>query len=86
MEITFPSGVTQTARCNPAKPRLRSLSLDLETTADASLIFAAALVGCGVEEVHLVASGPETGAITHPEEPALLFALLERIHALDPHV
>ena len=38
-----------------ARVRLRTLSLDLETTPDASRIFAAALVGCGVEEVHLVA-------------------------------
>ncbi|HEY8121484.1 MAG TPA: DNA polymerase II [Myxococcota bacterium] len=65
---------------------LRSLSLDLETTADASRIFAAAIAGCGVEEVHLVAARAVAGAIVHPEEPALLAALVARIRALDPDV
>ena len=65
---------------------LRALSLDLETTADASRIFAAAIVGCGIEEVHLVAGREVRGAIVHPEEPALLAALVARIRALDPDV
>ncbi len=65
---------------------LRTLSLDLETTPDASKIFAAAIVGCGVEEVHLVAPRAVAGAIVHPEEPALLAALVQRIRALDPDV
>jgi DNA polymerase-2 len=68
----------------PADVALRSLSLDLETTPDASRIFAAALAGCGVEEVHVVARRAVTGAIAHPEEPALLQALVARIRALDP--
>jgi len=68
----------------PADVALRTLSLDLETTPDASRILSAALVGCGVEEVHLVARRAVAGAVSHPEEPALLVALLERIHALDP--
>jgi DNA polymerase-2 len=66
--------------------RLRTLSLDLETTPDASRIFSAALAGCGVEEVHLVAPRSVAGAIVHPEEPALLSALAARIRALDPDV
>ncbi len=65
---------------------LRTLSLDLETTPDASRIFAAAIAGCGVEEVHVVAQGAVAGAIVHPEEPALLAALVARIRALDPDV
>ncbi len=65
---------------------LRTLSLDLETTFDASTIFAAALVGCGVEEVHIVAARAVAGAIVHPEEPALLAALVARMRALDPDV
>jgi len=71
-----------------AAPRvaLRTLSLDLETTPDASRIFAAAIAGCGVEEVHLVAERSVAGAIVHPEEPALLSALVARIRALDPDV
>ncbi len=65
---------------------LRTLSLDLETTADASRIFSAAIVGCGVEEVHLVAQRSVAGAIVHPEEAALLGALVARFRALDPDV
>ena len=68
----------------PADVALRTLSLDLETTPDASRIFSAALAGAGVEEVHLVAQRAVSGAIVHPEEPALLQALVARIRALDP--
>jgi DNA polymerase II len=63
---------------------LRTLSLDLETTPDASCILSAAIAGPGVEEVHVVAQRSVAGAIAHPEEPALLQALLARIRALDP--
>jgi DNA polymerase-2 len=65
---------------------LRTLSLDLETTPDASRIFAAAIAGCGVEEVHLVAQRAVAGAIVHPAEPGLLAALVARIRALDPDI
>src|SRR5512145_1366349 len=68
----------------PADVALRTLSLDLETTPDASRILSAALAGPGVEEVHVVARRPVAGAIVHPEEPALLSALLARIRSLDP--
>ena len=70
----------------PARVQLRTLSIDLETTLDAKLVFSAALVCGGVEEVHLVTDRPVAGAIVHPEEPALLFAVMERIRALDPDV
>jgi DNA polymerase-2 len=68
----------------PADVALRTLSLDLETTPDASRILSAALAGAGVEEVHLVAKRSVAGAIVHPEEPALLQAVVARIRALDP--
>ena len=71
---------------SPARVALRTLSLDLETTPDASRIFAAAIVGCGVEEVHLVAQRTVAGAIVHAAEPALLSALVARLKALDPDV
>ncbi len=71
-------------RGEPADVALHTLSLDLETTPDASRILSAALVAPGVEEVHLVARRPVRGAIVHPEEPALLSALVARIRALDP--
>ncbi len=66
--------------------RLRTLSLDLETTPDASRILAAAIVGCGVEEVHLLAARAVPDAIVHPEEAGLVAALVARIRALDPDV
>jgi DNA polymerase-2 len=69
-----------------AEVALRTLSIDLETTLDARLIFSAAFVCNGVEEVHLVCDRSVAGAIVHPEEPALLFAVMERIRALDPDV
>jgi DNA polymerase-2 len=69
-----------------ARPALRFLSLDLETTPDASRVLAAALVGAGADEAHVLAAGPVAGAIAYPDEPALLRALLARIAALDPDV
>ncbi|MEN8160963.1 MAG: DNA polymerase II, partial [Myxococcota bacterium] len=42
------------------------------------------LAGVGVEEVHVVARRAVRGAVVHPEEPALLSALVARIRALDP--
>jgi DNA polymerase-2 len=68
----------------PADVALRPLSLDLETTPDASRVISAALFGAGFEEVHLVGQRPVVGAVVHPEEPALLHALVARIRALDP--
>jgi DNA polymerase-2 len=66
---------------------IHTLSLDFETTPDASRILSAALVtSSGVEEVHLVAPGAVRGAITHPEEPALIQALMARFRELDPDV
>ena len=64
--------------------RLSHLSLDLETTPDASAIYSAALAGCGVEEVHIVSDEAVRGAIAHANERDLLVALAERIRTLDP--
>jgi DNA polymerase II len=68
----------------PADVALRALSLDIETTPDAGLVLAIALAGAGVEEVHVLAQRAVRGAVSHPEEPALLQAVLGRIRALDP--
>ena len=68
------------------RPELRVLSLDLETTPDASRIHAAALVGAGADEVHLVARRPVAGAHGHADERALLLAVAGRVRALDPDV
>jgi DNA polymerase-2 len=68
------------------RPELRYLSLDIETTPDASRVFAVALCGCGVEEVHLISDAPVAGAVVHEREAVLLAVLEERILALDPDV
>ena len=63
---------------------LTYLSLDLETTPDASAIFSAALAGCGIEEVLLVSSEEVSGAQTYRDEKDLLVALAARIREVDP--
>ena len=68
------------------RPELRILSIDIETPADAGAIWSAALVGCGVEEVHLVAKTRVGGAVVHPHEKGLVAALVDRVRALDPDV
>lgn len=70
--------------CGESRARLSVLSIDLETTPDASAIYSVALVGCAVEEVHLVSARPVAGAISHPDERALLVCMAARIRDLDP--
>jgi len=67
-------------------PALRTLSLDLETSRDASRIFSAALVGCGVEEVHLVSKQRVEGAHDHADERLFLAGVMARIRELDPDI
>ncbi len=67
-------------------PALRVVSFDLETTPDASAIFAAALVGDGVDEVHLVSHATLPGVACHRDEAGLVRALVARLRALDPDV
>jgi DNA polymerase-2 len=75
-------------RFRPAQVRapLTMLSIDIETPFDASSVWSIALVGCGVEEVHLVTDRDVQGAISHPDEDALLRNLVERIQVLDPDI
>jgi DNA polymerase-2 len=68
------------------RPELAVLSLDLETTPDASHILSAALFGVGADEVHVVSARPIDGAVTHPDEAALLRAFAARVRELDPDV
>jgi DNA polymerase-2 len=63
---------------------LRALSLDLETTPDASEIFCAALAGEGVDEVHLVSRARVAGACCYASEAELLKGVAERVRSLDP--
>ena len=67
-------------------PRLRVLSLDIETAPDAGAVYSVAFVGPEVDEVHLVRAEPVPGACAHADEAALLRAVLERLRALDPDV
>ncbi len=69
-------------------PRLRWLSLDLETAPDASRIYSAALVLDELEEVLLVHPHDPglAGVRVLEDERGLLEALLGRIAALDPDV
>jgi DNA polymerase-2 len=74
-----------------ARPSLVRLSIDLETTADASRILSAALVagnghGLAVEEVHVVSRDriDHPCAHIHGDEARLLITLASRIRELDP--
>ncbi len=71
-------------RPEEVRPALRALSVDLETSPDASRIHAAALVGAGADEVHLVSRRPVEGAVAHPDEAALLAGVAERVRRIDP--
>jgi DNA polymerase-2 len=68
-------------------PRLRFVSLDLETSPDASRLFSAALVSEGFEEVLFVGTRElPAPARALPDERALLEALAQRIAELDTDV
>jgi len=73
-------------RASDCRPRLTVVSIDLETTRDASAIHAIALVGDGADEVHLVADRPVSGALVHPDERALLQTATRRLRELDPDI
>jgi DNA polymerase-2 len=73
-------------RPSRSRPVLSTLSLDLETSPDASRIISAALVGCGVEEVHLVSKERVAGARDHPDERLFLAGVMARIRELDPDI
>ena len=68
------------------RPDLQVLSLDIETTPDASQVLSVALVGAGADEVHVVAERPLAGAHAHPDEAALLRAAAARVREIDPDI
>ncbi|MGI9432623.1 MAG: DNA polymerase II, partial [Myxococcota bacterium] len=74
--VRFRNAELEPADCTPD---LRVLSLDLETTPDASRILSAALAGCGTEEVWLLSDKEVPGAIVRGDEHSLLRDLLERM-------
>jgi DNA polymerase-2 len=68
------------------RPDLSVLSIDLETSPDASTIFSVALVGAGISEVHLLAERDVAGAIVYGDERSLLDAAASRIREVDPDI
>jgi len=75
-----------TLRPADVRPALRVLSFDLETSPDASRLYAAAFAGCGLEEALVVSPRPVAGAVAVPDETALARALVARVRELDPDV
>jgi DNA polymerase-2 len=75
-----------TLRPGSERPELRVVSLDIETTPDASRVYSVALVGCGACEVHIVARRVVTGATSHADERRLLEVVVRRVLELDPDV
>ena len=79
--VRFRNPELQPADC---RPPLRTLSIDLETSPDASTIYSIALVCGEVAEVHVVSTAPIRGAQVYPDERHLLRAAGARIRELDP--
>jgi DNA polymerase-2 len=67
-------------------PRLRVLSLDIETSPDGRRLYSIASAGTGGEHVFLVASTPVTGAESLPDERACLERFLHHVRAANPDV
>ncbi|TMA58695.1 MAG: DNA polymerase II, partial [Deltaproteobacteria bacterium] len=70
-------------------PRLRVLSLDVETSPDgpdASRLYSIAVAGAGGERVLLVGRSPVAGADVVPDERALLAEFLAHVRGVDPDV
>jgi DNA polymerase-2 len=70
-------------------PKLKVLSLDIETDPRARRLLSAALVGCGASEVLLLTGSGQScpdDAIPFPSEDDLLRALARRVRELDPDV
>ena len=72
---------------NPCfRPKLRTLSIDIETSPNAKTLFSIAIVGCGIEEVLLVSKRDVKGAICLPDEKQCIQTFFHRIKELDPDV
>jgi DNA polymerase-2 len=67
-------------------PRLRVLSLDIETSLDGETLYAIAVAGVGGEHVWIVGSGPVAGAEVVPDARTLLGRFLAHVRAADPDV
>ncbi len=67
-------------------PRLRVLSLDIETSMDAGQVWSIAVAGHGGEHVWIVGDAPVAGATVVPDERALVEAFVTHVRTTDPDV
>jgi len=67
-------------------PRLRVLSLDVETSLDGQRLYSLALAGAGGERVLMIARRAVAGAEAVPDERALLERFLAHVRRVDPDV
>jgi len=86
----LPSGlvhfVNPTLEAALLRPQPRTISIDLETSPDASHVYSVAIVGADAGEVHLVSKRGVRGAVVHATERDLLVAVGDRIREIDPDV
>jgi DNA polymerase-2 len=67
-------------------PRLRVLSLDVETSLDGRRLYSIAAAGTGGDRVFLVGAAAVPGVVGAPDERACLQAFLAHLRAADPDV
>src|SRR5437867_3077967 len=67
-------------------PRLRVLSLDVETSLDGHKLYSLAMAGAGGERVLMIARREVAGAEAVPDERALLERVLAHVRRVDPDV
>src|SRR5579883_2653119 len=65
-------------------PRLRVLSLDVETSLDATTVYSIAVAGAGGERVFLVGDAPVAGAEVVPDERTLIARFLAHVRPPTP--
>lgn len=74
-------------RAAEVSPRLRALSLDIETDGWDGPVLSIALAGCGLERIFVVREGHGGPGLTyHPEERSVLEAVFAAIREADPDV
>ncbi|MBN1422218.1 MAG: DNA polymerase II [Planctomycetes bacterium] len=74
---------------HPCEPRLKILSLDIETSGDGKRLFSAACWWGDGGEVHMLGGRGERldgGVRLHEDEPTLIRALFRTIHRVDPDI
>ncbi len=67
-------------------PKLKVLSIDIETDRSAGRVFSIALHGAGLETVLIHSERPVKGAEAYPDERSMLKGLAEHFHRADPDI